>query len=94
VNSPTAADGIGSLQGFLALISRGSTRSIERASHLCANPSCILCGGLQLGLNVLDLNAEGLLKIPNALSANPHSEADAKLQGDVALIVAGTRLPL
>jgi hypothetical protein len=45
-------------------VSRGSTRSIERANHLCANPSCILCGGLQLGLKVLDLNAEGLLKIP------------------------------
>jgi hypothetical protein len=67
VNSPTRANGIGSVQGFLALISRSSTRSIERASHLCANPSCITCGGLELGLKVLDLNAEGLLKIPGAM---------------------------
>src|ERR1700746_2672182 len=45
------------------MIARGSTRLFERASYLCANPSCILCGGSQLGLKVLDLNAEGLLKI-------------------------------
>jgi len=46
----------------LAPISRGSIRSFERASYLCANLSCILCAGLQLGLKVFGLNAEGLLK--------------------------------
>src|SRR5262249_34800865 len=45
---------------------RGSTRSLERAGHLCTNLSCILRGGLQLGLKVFDLNAEGLLKILGA----------------------------
>jgi hypothetical protein len=39
----------GSVQGFLAMISRGSARLFERASHLCANLSCIQCGALQLG---------------------------------------------
>jgi len=48
------------------MISRGSTRLFERASHLCANLSCFLCGGLQLGLKKFDLNAEGLLKILGA----------------------------
>ena len=36
----------GSVQGLLAMISRGSTRSVERARHLSANLSCILCDGL------------------------------------------------
>ena len=48
------------------MISRGSTRLFERASHLCANLSCFLCGGLQLGLKKFDLNAESLLKILGA----------------------------
>jgi len=45
------------------MISRGSARLFERASHLCASLSCIQSGALQLGPKVLDLNAEGLLKI-------------------------------
>jgi hypothetical protein len=81
VNWPAPANGIGSVQGFLALIFRGSTRSIERASHLCANPSCILCGGPQLGLKVFNLNAEGLLKIPG-------------LQKLLAEVSVGCNLPL
>ena len=56
----------GSVQGLLALISVGSTRSFERASHLCANLSCILRAGPQLGLKVFGLNAEGLRKILGA----------------------------
>jgi len=44
-------------------VSRGSTRSVERASYPCADLTCLLCGGPQLGLEVLDLNAKGLLKI-------------------------------
>src|SRR6516164_2706634 len=48
---------------LLAMIARGSTRLFERASDLCANLSCILCGGPQLGLQELGLNAEGFLKI-------------------------------
>src|SRR5215467_12595804 len=48
------------------MISRGSTRSSECASYLCANLSCILCAGLQLGLKVFGLNAEDLLKILGA----------------------------
>ena len=41
----------------------GSTRSVERACYPCADLTCLLCGGPQLGLEVLDLNAKGLLKI-------------------------------
>jgi len=61
----------GSVQGFLAMISRGSARLFERASHLCANLSCIQCGALQLGPKVLDLNTEGLLKILGAQKLLP-----------------------
>src|SRR5262249_53367305 len=62
-----ASDQRGSVQGLLlVLISRGSNRSLERVTHLCANLSCFLCGGLQLRLKEFDLNAEGLLKILGA----------------------------
>src|SRR6516165_1115263 len=66
-------------------VSRGSTRSIERASHLCANPSCILCCVLQLGLKVLDLNAEGLLKIPGAQKLLPEVSVVCNLPLNVCL---------
>jgi len=55
------------------MISRSSTRSFERASYLCANLSCILCAGLQLGLKVFGLNAEGLPKILRAQKLLPVS---------------------
>jgi len=35
-----------SVQGLLAMISRDSSRSVERARDLSANLSCILCDGL------------------------------------------------
>ena len=53
------------------MIARGSTRLFERASHLCANLSRILCAGLQPGLKVFGLNAEGLLKILGAQKLLP-----------------------
>jgi hypothetical protein len=63
------------------MIANGSTRLFERASHLRANLSCIFCTGLQLGLKVLGLNAEGLRKILGA--QKPLSE-----------IAVGCNLPL
>jgi hypothetical protein len=51
---------------FWLVISRSSTRLFERASHLGANLSRFLCGGLQLGLKKFDLNAEGVLKVLGA----------------------------
>src|SRR5215469_3916315 len=57
-----------------------STRSLERASHFCANLTRI-CGGSQLGLTVIDLNAEDLLKILGA-------------QKPLAEVLVGRSLPL
>jgi hypothetical protein len=67
------------VQGLLAMISRGSTRSFERASYLCADLSCIVCAGLQLGLKVFGLNAEGLLKILSAQKLLPEVSVGCNL---------------
>ena len=61
------------------MISRGSARLFERASHLRANLSCIRCGALQLGLKVLDLNTKGFLKILGAQKLLPEVSVDCNL---------------
>src|SRR6516225_7211167 len=64
---------------------RGSTRLFERASHFCANLSCIQCGALQLGLKVLDLNTEGFLKILGAQKLLPKVSVGCNLPLNVFL---------
>src|SRR6516225_12431574 len=72
---------------LLAMIARGSTRLFERASDLCANLSCILCGGPQLGLQELGLNAEGFLKILGLKSFSTNSRLAATCRSMYALKV-------
>jgi len=67
------------------MIARGSTRLFERASHLCANLSRILCAGLQPGLKVFGLNAEGLLKILGAQKLLPEVSVGCNLSLNVGL---------
>ena len=50
----------------------GMNERIERASHLCANLSCIQSGALQLGLKVLDLYGR-LPENPWRAEASPRS---------------------
>ena len=75
------------------MISRGSTRLFERASDLCANLSRILCSGPQLGLKVLDLNAEGFLKILGTqkllheLSVGCNLPLNVRLEGAYLLLI-------
>src|SRR6516162_3521965 len=57
----------------------GRNGRFERASHLCANLSCIQCGALQLGLKVLDLNTEGFLKILGAQKLLPEVSVGCNL---------------
>jgi hypothetical protein len=61
----------------------GRNGGFERASHLCANLTCIQCGALQLGLKVLDLNTEGFLKILARRSFSPKSRLAATCRSSI-----------
>src|SRR5215471_18950930 len=58
----------------------GRNGRFGRASHFCANLTCIQCGALQLGLKVLDLNTEGFLKILGAQKLLPEVSVGCNLR--------------